>query len=89
MSEAALLQLGHQAVQMALLLAAPLLLATLVVGILVSLIQVATSIQDATLTFVPKIVAVALALLLIGNWMTRTLLEFTARVLAGVAGAAG
>lgn len=89
MSEAAVIDLGQQALQTALLVAAPLLLASLMVGILVSLLQVATSLQDATLTFVPKIVGVGLVLILVGPWMIRTLVEFTHKVLSGVAGAVG
>jgi flagellar biosynthetic protein FliQ len=89
MSEAAVLEFGQQALMLALLVAAPLLLASLVVGIMVSLAQVATSLQDATLTFVPKIFAVGVMLVLIAPWMARTLVEFTQRIIAGVPGALG
>lgn len=84
MSEALVLEFGQEALMLALTVAAPLLLSSLVVGILVSLVQVATSLQDATLTFVPKIFAVGVVLILIAHWMARTLTEFTQRLLAGV-----
>jgi len=69
--------------------AGPLLVISLVIGLLISLFQVATSIQDVTLTFVPKIVAVAVALLLIGPWMLRTLIDFTQRLIESVPGLLG
>jgi flagellar biosynthetic protein FliQ len=86
MSEALLLELGQQGLIVALIVAAPLLLVSLVVGIAVSLVQVATSIQDATLSFVPKMVAVGVVLVLAAHWMTRTLVEFTQRLLNGLPG---
>jgi flagellar biosynthetic protein FliQ len=83
------MEIGRQALQVALLVAMPMLLASLVVGIVVSLIQVATSLQDATLTFVPKILAVAVTLFLAGNWIIRTLLDFTRHILGSVPGMLG
>ena len=76
MTEASVLEIGTQALQVALLVAAPLLAASLAIGIIVSLIQVATSIQDVTLTFVPKILGVTLLMLVVGGWMIRTLVDF-------------
>ena len=80
MSETYVLEISRQALHVALLVAAPMLAASLVVGILISLIQVATSLQDATLTFVPKILSVAAALLLAGNSIIHVLLDFTRQV---------
>ena len=54
----------------------PVLLISLVVGLIVSIFQTVTSIQEQTLTFVPKIIAVFLALMLFGNWMLTILVEF-------------
>jgi flagellar biosynthetic protein FliQ len=89
MSEAAVLEIGQYGLRIALMVAAPLLLASLAVGILVSLVQVATSLQDATMTFVPKIFAVGLALFLIGPWMMRVLVECARKILMSVPGAVG
>lgn len=89
MSETAMLEFGQQGLALALMVATPLLAASLVVGILISLAQVATSLQDATLTFVPKIFAVGIALMLIANWMARTLVEFTHRIITGLPGVVG
>ena len=55
---------------------APVLLVSLIVGLVISIFQTVTSIQEQTLTFVPKIIAVFLALILIGNWMLTELTEF-------------
>ena len=62
MTDTAVLEIGRQALQVAILVAMPMLLASLVVGIVVSLVQVATSLHDATLTFVPKILAILIVL---------------------------
>jgi flagellar biosynthetic protein FliQ len=61
-------------------LAGPILVVTLVIGVFVSLIQTVTQIQEATLTFVPKIGAVAVLLLLTGSWMMRTLADWVTQL---------
>lgn len=66
----------RSAILMILKVSAPLLLMALVVGLAVSVFQTTTSIQEQTLAFVPKIVAVFLALIIFGPWMMSTLLEF-------------
>ena len=86
MNEAQVLEVGQQALRVALIVSFPLLLASMVVGILVSIVQVATSLQDATLTFVPKILGVGLRLLLTGTWMLRTLVDFTRDLLTRLPG---
>ena len=55
---------------------APVLLVSLIVGLVISIFQTVTSIQEQTLTFVPKIIAVFLSLILIGNWMLTEITEF-------------
>jgi flagellar biosynthetic protein FliQ len=59
---------------------APILLVSLCVGLLISIFQTVTSIQEQTLTFVPKIVSVFLALILLGNWMLTQITEFMNRL---------
>lgn len=68
--------LSQQAVQMILLLSAPALLASMVIGLAVSLFQAVTSMQEATLTFVPKLVAVFVALLISLPWMMHLAVRF-------------
>jgi len=71
------LDIGLDTMIMAAKLAAPLLITALVVGFAVSLIQSITQVQEITLSFVPKAVAVAVALLLAGHWMISELVAFT------------
>lgn len=68
---------GRQALQLTLLLSAPLLLTALVVGLVIGMLQAATQINEATLSFIPKLVAMALVLALTGSWMLRLLIDYT------------
>ena len=65
-----------QAIKTAILLAAPMLLSGLAVGILISLFQAATQINEMTMTFIPKMLVVAVALLLFFPWMIQTMIDF-------------
>ena len=62
----------------------PILVVTMVIGVAVSIFQAATQIQEQTLTFVPKIVAVILCIVLLGPWMLSLIVHFTAGLFAGV-----
>lgn len=77
MNETYLLNLAQNAMLLAALLAAPILLATLLIGSLVSLLQAATQVNEFTLTFVPKIIAVIVILLFLGGWMLQQIVAFT------------
>ena len=68
--------IAHQAMYVALLLATPPLLVGLIVGLIVSLFQAATQINESTLTFIPKLAAIAVTLVLIGPWMLTTMLDY-------------
>ena len=76
MDSSFVIYLGRQAMETALLVSAPILLACIVVGVLVTLFQAVTSIRDMSLTAVPKLIAVGFVTLLFGNWMLVTLLKF-------------
>ena len=69
--------LSRQAIELALFLAMPMLAVSLVVGVIVSVLQAATQIQEMTLTFVPKILSMFIALLLAFPWMMDKMLNFT------------
>lgn len=71
------IDIGREAVKTVLLISAPMLLAGLVVGLLVSIFQAATQINEQTMTFIPKIVAVLVALILFAPWIIRMMLAFT------------
>jgi len=72
--------LGREAVEVALLLAGPLLLVGLVVGVLVSLLQALTQVQEMTLTFVPKLLAMSLVMVALMPWMAQVMIDYTTRL---------
>jgi len=86
MTPEAVLNLGQQALQLALLLAAPLLLVSLAVGLLVGVFQAATQINEMTLSFIPKLLALGATLLFAGPWMLQLLTEFTRRLIENIPG---
>lgn len=77
MTPEAVVEIGRQAMTIALMLAAPLLLTALAVGLVVSIFQAATQINEPTLSFLPKLVASAFALAIGGAWMLQTLADYT------------
>ena len=77
MADGYVMQLATMMVLTAAKLAAPILLTALLVGFAVSLIQALTQLQDQTIAFVPKIIGVGVALIISGNWMIQTLVNFT------------
>jgi flagellar biosynthesis protein FliQ len=82
MSPDFVLDIGKQALLLTLLLAAPMLILGLTVGVLISIAQSVTQIQEMTLTFVPKIVATVLAMIFFGPWMLRMLMSFSIQLLS-------
>ena len=77
MDEAYLITLSQNAITLMLVVAGPILLVSLIIGTIISLIQAATQVNEVTMTFIPKIVGIALVLLLLGSWMMQQLLVFT------------
>lgn len=84
MTEAQVLEVGRQALWVLMQIALPVLIFGMVVGVLVSLFQAVTQIQEVTLTFVPKIVAVAIALVIFGPWMLATMVAFMVQLFSFV-----
>jgi flagellar biosynthetic protein FliQ len=80
MTPETVMSLAHDAMYVGLKLSAPLLLVALVVGLVVSLFQAATQINESTLSFIPKLLAVVLMLVLAGPWMMETLLDYMRHV---------
>lgn len=74
-TQEAVLDIARDAIYTIVIVAAPMLLTALIVGLIISIFQTVTSIQEQTLTFVPKIVAVFLVMILAGSWMLNTMLE--------------
>lgn len=77
MDVATVVGIGKSAMQVALMLSMPILIVSLVAGLLVSIFQAITQIQEMTLTFIPKIIAVALTLLFLAPWMAKLLTNYT------------
>lgn len=77
MEQGAVVEFARQGIQTALLVSLPILSVALFIGVLVSVFQAVTQVQEATLTFVPKMIGVALICALMGSWMLNTLVGFT------------
>ena len=85
MNDAFVLDLARQAFVISLLVSGPLLGVILIVGVAVSILQAITQVQEATLTFVPKVLGAGLVMLLGGGWMLEQLIRFTAGLLGDFA----
>ena len=79
-SQGAVLDIARDAIYTILITSAPLLLVSLVVGLIISIFQTVTSIQEQTLTFVPKIICVFIGLMIFGSWILTNLTEFINRL---------
>ncbi|EXI71122.1 MAG TPA: flagellar biosynthesis protein FliQ [Candidatus Accumulibacter phosphatis] len=78
------MDIGRQAVEMTLLLSAPLLLAALLIGLIVSIFQAATQINEQTLSFIPKLVGVFVVLLAAGPWMLQIMVDYVRRLFESI-----
>jgi len=81
-----IMTIGSRALEIALALAAPLLLAALVTGVVIGAFQAATSINEMTLSFIPKLLAIALTLAVAGPWMLKTLVGYTRELIVSIPG---
>ena len=78
------MNIGRQAIEMTLLLSGPLLLAALVIGLIVSIFQAATQINEQTLSFVPKLVGMFIVLILAGPWMLQLMVDYIRRLFESI-----
>jgi flagellar biosynthetic protein FliQ len=85
MSQNMVISIIKDAIQTGLLVAAPILIVSIVVGLIISIFQATTQIQEQTLTFVPKLIAVAIVGLITGSWMLQQLVAFTERMFTYIA----
>jgi len=81
--------IGRETIEVAMMVAAPVLICALAAGLLVSLLQAVTRVQEQTMAFVPKIIAVFIALLVLLPWMMDVMVGFTSRILSGIPGYVG
>lgn len=84
MSPEQVLTVSNEALKLSLMLAAPLLLTALVVGLVVGLFQAATQINEQTLSFIPKLIAMALVVVATGPWMLGVLVDYTRRLIESI-----
>ncbi len=84
MTPESVMSLGYQAIQVALLVGAPLLLVALLVGLFISIFQAATQINEATLSFIPKLLAVFATLVVAGPWMLAQMVDYIRLLFSGI-----
>ena len=89
MSNDLAIYLSKQLLSHALMISSPVILAALICGLLVSILQVVTQIQDSTLSVAPKILAVLLMLMLCGGWMLHSMVDFSRNIILGIPEALG
>ena len=84
MTPGIVMEIGRQAIEVTLLIAAPMLVTALVVGLIISIFQAATQLNESTLQFVPKLVAMFVVLLLAGPWMLQYLIDNIQRLFGSI-----
>lgn len=89
MTPEAVMDVGKEALYLTMMLAGPLLLSALAVGLMIGVFQAATQIQEMTLSFIPKLAALVFALLFAGPWMLRLLTEYSTRLFIAIPGMLG
>ena len=86
MNSEAIMSMTYHAMKIALIMAGPLLLVTLVVGLVISIFQAATQINEMTLSFIPKLLAVGVALVLLGPWLISTMVDYMHQLFTSIPG---
>jgi flagellar biosynthetic protein FliQ len=89
MTPESVMTMGRTAMEVTLMVAAPLLLVALIIGLIVSIFQAATQINESTLSFIPKLVGIFIALVVAGPWMLQVMLDYMRQVLTGIPGMIG
>jgi flagellar biosynthetic protein FliQ len=89
MTPESVMTMGRTAMEITLMVSAPMLLVALVIGLLISIFQAATQINEATLSFIPKLIGVFVALVLAGPWMLSTMLDYMRGVFTSIPGLIG
>ncbi|MBI5438563.1 MAG: flagellar biosynthesis protein FliQ [Nitrosomonadales bacterium] len=84
MTPETVLTIGQQAIEMTMMISAPLLLSALVIGLIVSIFQAATQINEMTLSFIPKLLGTFLVLIFAGPWMVNTLVDYIQRLFGNI-----
>jgi flagellar biosynthetic protein FliQ len=89
MTPESVMTLGRHAMEVTLMIAAPLLLVSLIIGLVVSIFQAATQINESTLSFIPKLIGIFVALVIAGPWMLSVMLDYMRQLFTGLPGMIG
>ena len=89
MTPETIMTIGQRALEITMLLAAPMLLAALVIGLLVGVFQAATQINETTLSFIPKLIGMAITLVIAGPWMLKLIVGYTRELFESIPGMIG
>jgi len=89
MTPESVMTMGRTAMEVTLMVSAPLLLVALIVGLVISIFQAATQINEATLSFIPKLIGVFVTLVVAGPWMLSVMLDYMRQVFTGIPGLIG
>jgi flagellar biosynthesis protein FliQ len=89
MTPETVMTIAHRALEITLMLAAPLLVAALVIGLLVGVFQAATQINEMTLSFIPKVLGMAVTAVIAGPWMLKVLISYTRELFESIPGLIG
>lgn len=84
MTPETVITIGQQAVEMTLMISAPLLLSALAIGLVISIFQAATQINEMTLSFIPKLLGIFMMLILAGPWMVNTMVDYIQRLYSNI-----
>jgi flagellar biosynthetic protein FliQ len=84
MTPGTVMEIGRQAIEVALIISAPALIAALAIGLVISVFQAATQINEATLQFVPKLVGIFMVLILFGPWMLQYMVDYIQRLFGSI-----
>lgn len=89
MTPESVMSMGRQAMEVTLMVAAPMLLVALIIGLIVSIFQAATQINEQTLSFIPKLVGIFVAMVIAGPWMLSVMLDYMRQLFTGIPGMIG
>lgn len=84
MTPESVISMGRQAIQITLMIAAPMLLTALIIGLVVSIFQAATQINEMTLSFIPKLAGILISLLIAGPWMLTIMVDYMRQLFTGI-----
>ncbi len=84
MTPETVMHIGRQTLEITVMLAGPLLISSLIVGLVIAMFQAATQINEMTLTFIPKLITIVVVLMVAGPWMLSNLLTFTTRLIQSI-----